>query len=134
METLKHCKECARPMVSSKRWAVWTRDQRAASGHVEHAGRDLCRRCWIRSRRPEYVTPNTADRLAALEWVAEEWEFLSNPHMSQGQNAKWLAPRMGLHPDTLERYLRFLRIHGRLPELEKFRGPDGRMAAREVAA
>lgn len=125
----KNCVDCGIPLVPCRKWRSYPISERV--GFAEHAGAGRCRKHYKRLMRD---TPKReGDRLQDLEWVAVEWEFLSSPWLSQRENAEHLAPRMGMHPDTLERHLRFLRVNGRLPMLERFRDEDGRMASRVAA-
>lgn len=94
------CTRCRIPMMTEHAWEKLTleeRAQRRADGVNCHRGLGLCVPCYMRRR----VRPVRTTRPVAT--VAEDWTELANPHRTQKDNVRHLAPRLGMTETALER-------------------------------
>lgn len=98
------CVRCEAQMVTNDRWRDAGQEQRRAwckAGVFRHTGRGLCHRCygWLlrRGLLIDYARSN-----ARWADVLEEYDFLHDPHRTQAENVRHLAPKLGVSEKALK--------------------------------
>lgn len=98
------CADCDLRTIPYSRWAALTRAERAEArkaGYQRHGGRGLCNTCYERHR----LAGTTIDYervTVPREVVEDEWRALADAHRSRAENARLIAPRIGMTVAALE--------------------------------
>lgn len=106
------CEGCGRRCVPNRAWKEANRVQRDAfllDGLVEKVTKRFCRTCYDRDRRG---IPLDLPLQLPRSVIAEEWNWIANPWLSDEVNAENLAPRLGMTAKALVAAVSKLRRDG----------------------
>lgn len=103
----QECSRCRRRTMPKDRWRAKSRTERKAlqaRGVTARGGRGLCDSCYRYAwERGELVDHER--KLRPWSEVREDWEALADRSLSRNENARRLAPRLGMTYDALDRAL-----------------------------
>jgi len=99
-----NCNNCGRVLHERSRWRMLPKADRVAlrHGHAMHMGRGLCHGCYSRAQRDGSVIDHEAT-VKPWAYVLDEWKRLADPEASRVENARRIAPHLGMTVAALER-------------------------------
>lgn len=106
-EWVETCQTCGTKLVPSRQWdRRLSREQRSTLKALGYRRKDLagmCHTCRIRETKRRRSEGEEARSRYQRAEVLAEWELHADPRMSQAENARRLASRLGMKSLSLER-------------------------------
>lgn len=105
LNVLGECKECEVPVVTKWSWRRLRQERRdeLRGMYHEHGGHGLCKNCYARANRRSRATGGPRSPSWPAELAYDEYMRVHDPEVSQAENCRVIAPRLGMSWTALER-------------------------------